>query len=67
MPRDPHNPFDDQAVGLATLGTVFFATTTGLGVGAFVAEPLAGGITGGALGILAGVLLVPALMRDWRD
>lgn len=67
MARDPYNPFDDKAVGLAMLGTVFFSTTTGLGVGAFVAAPAAGGICGATVGILAGVFLVPALMRDWRD
>lgn len=67
MPRDPHNPFDDRAVGLAMLGVVFFSTVTGLGVGAFVAAPAVGGICGGIVGIAVGVLLVPALMRDWRD
>ena len=67
MPRDPYNPFDDKAVGLAMLGTVFFSAATGLGVGAFLAEPAIGGLCGGAIGIAAGVVLVPPLMRDWRD
>ena len=67
MPRDPYNPFDDKSVGLAMLGTVFFSSVTGLGIGAFVAEPAVGGLCGGAVGITAGLYLVPALMRDWRD
>ena len=65
--HDPNNPFDDKAVGLAMLGTVFFFAVTGLGVGAFVAAPAIGGICGGVAGIAAGVIVVPALMRDWRD
>ena len=66
-PRDPYNPYNDKAVGLAALGAVFFCAVTGLGVGAFIEEPVAGGLAGGALGIAAGVYVVPALMRDWRD
>ena len=65
--RDPYNPYTEKAVGLATLGAVFFGAVTGLGVGAFVQEPVAGGLAGGVLGIAAGVFVVPALMRDWRD
>lgn len=66
MSRDPRNPFDDRALGVATLGTVFFCTATGLGVGAFVSHPAAGGFTGAIAGIVAAVVLVPLLMRDWR-
>ena len=67
MSRDPRNPFSESAIGLAMLGTVFFCATTGLGIGAFVAAPAIGGIAGLAAGIAAGILLVPPLMRDWRD
>ena len=67
MERDPHNPFDERAVGLAMLGTVFFFAVTGLGVGAFIQSPALGGIGGAALGIAVGVILVPPLMRHWRD
>lgn len=67
MSRDPHNPFSESAIGLAMLGTIFFFATTGLGIGAFVAAPVVGGVAGLGVGIVAGILLVPALMRDWRD
>jgi hypothetical protein len=67
MPRDPHNPYQERTIGLAMLGVVFFFAATGLGVGAFVAEPEIGGICGSALGIAFGVLFVPPLMRDLRD
>jgi hypothetical protein len=49
------------------LGTVFFFVVTGLGVGAFVQSPIIGGLGGGVLGIAVGILLVPPLMRHWRD
>src|SRR5437899_12390772 len=65
MARDPHNPFDEKAVGLAALGAVFFFAVTGLGIGAFLGVPAAGGVAGAALGIVAAVALVPPLVRDW--
>jgi hypothetical protein len=63
---NPTNPYGDKAIGLAVLSSVVFCTTTGLGVGAFVGEPLIGGVAGGVTGIVSGVALIPALMRDWR-
>ena len=58
---------DDTRSPQPFLGAVFFLTTTGLGIGAFVQAPAVGGICGAAAGILAAIVLVPALMRDWRD
>lgn len=67
MSRDPYNPFDDKALGLAMMGSIFFGAATGIGIGVFVKEPAIGGLIGGALGIIVGVWAIPALMRDLRD
>lgn len=67
MERDPHNPFDDRALGLAMLGTIIFCAASGTGVGVFFQQPEIGGLIGGALGIVIGILLIPTLMRDWQD
>jgi hypothetical protein len=66
-PRDPYNPFDDRAVSRAMLFTIVVFAATGAGVGVFFEQPAIGAIIGGAAGILLAALLVPKLMRDWRD
>jgi hypothetical protein len=66
-PNDPYNPYSDRALGLATLGTILFCTGSGAGVGVFLAQPAIGAMIGCLLGIVLGVLLIPSLMRDWRD
>lgn len=63
---DPREQFDERAAGLAMLGTIFFFVVVGVGVGVFVEQPVAGGIAGGVLGVLAGLWLVPRLLRDWE-
>jgi len=65
--RDPHNPFSEKDLGLAMMGMIFFCAASGLGLGVFLQRPVAGGLIGGALGILVGLWLVPALLRDWHD
>ena len=67
MPRDPHNPFDDRAMGLAMLGTILFCVASGAGVGVFFQQPEIGALAGGVVGILLGLWLLPGLMRDWQD
>jgi hypothetical protein len=67
VPRDPYNPFDEKALGLAILGTILFCAASGAGVGVFFQAPELGGIAGGLIGIIVGLLLVPGLMRDWHD
>jgi hypothetical protein len=54
-------------MGLAMLGVIVFCTASGTGVGVFFQAPEVGGIIGGVCGIMLGLLLVPGLMRDWRD
>lgn len=66
-PRDPYNPFDERALGLGMMGVIFFCAVTGLGLGVFLEQPAAGGLVGGALGIVVGLWVIPALMRDWHD
>lgn len=67
MSRDPQNPFDDNALGLAMLGMIIFCAASGAGVGVFFQEPEAGGLIGGTTGLVLGLWLVPSLMRDWKD
>ncbi|MEJ7875165.1 MAG: hypothetical protein WKF62_00780 [Solirubrobacterales bacterium] len=67
MGRDPYNPSDDRALGLAVLGAIAFCAASGTGVGVFLQAPALGGIAGGVVGIIVGLLVVPGLMRDWRD
>lgn len=56
---------DERAEGLAMLGTILFCVVVGGGVGIFFEQPLIGAIGGAVFGILAGLLLVPRLLRDW--
>lgn len=67
MTRDPHNPFTERAIGLALLGTILFCAASGAGIGVFLQEPELGGLVGGAVGLVAGIWLIPPLMRDWLD
>ena len=67
MSRDPYNPYDEKQMGLAMLGVIVFCAASGTGVGVFFQAPEIGGMIGGAVGILAGLIVVPGLMRDWRD
>jgi hypothetical protein len=66
MFRDPHKPFDDRSAGVAMLCSVGFCAVTGIGIGVFFKHPEIGGLIGAALGILVGLWLVPALLRDWH-
>ena len=66
-PRDPSNPFSERDLGLAMMGMIFFCAASGLGVGVFLHQPIAGGLVGGLLGIVLGIWLIPALFRDWGD
>lgn len=45
-------------------GTIFCALVIGIGVGAFVGEPLAGALIGAGAGIVFGVWVVPNLLRN---
>lgn len=54
-------------MGLAMLGVILFCTASGAGVGVFFQAPEIGGIVGGMVGIIIGLIVVPGLMRDWRD
>jgi hypothetical protein len=67
LAKDPNNPYDDRAMGLAMLGVIVFCAASGTGVGVFFQAPEIGGIIGGVCGIILGLVLVPGLMRDWRD
>jgi len=64
--RDPRNPFDDRAMGLAMLGTILFCAATGAGIGVFFEQAAIGAIAGGVVGIVAGRPLLAGLLRDWR-
>lgn len=65
MSGEEEEVFNERAAGLAMMGAVLFSTVVGLGVGAFVEEPLICGVAGTLFGILLGYWLVPRLMRDW--
>jgi len=65
--RDPYNPYEDKQMGLAMLGVIVFGFASGLGVGVFFEAPEIGGIAGGVVGIIVGLIVVPGLMRDWKD
>lgn len=67
MTRDPHNPYDEKQMGLAMLGVILFCAASGIGIGVFFEAPGVGGIIGGVVGIIIGLIVVPGLMRDWRD
>ena len=67
MARDPYNPHNDKALGLAVLAAIVFCAASGTGVGVFFQAPAVGGLAGGVVGIIVGLLVVPGLMRDWRD
>lgn len=67
MTRDPYNPYDDKQMGLAMLGVIVFCAASGTGVGVFFQAPEIGGFVGGVVGIILGLIVVPGLMRDWRD
>lgn len=67
LDHDPYNPFSEKSQGLATLGTLFFCVSSGTGIGVFFEKPEIGALAGGVIGILAGVFLLPALLRDWED
>lgn len=45
-------------------GTIFCSLVIGIGVGAFVAEPLAGALIGAAAGIILGIWVVPNILRN---
>lgn len=66
-PRDPTNPFDERAIARATILTIVVCAATGAGIGVFFAQPAIGAIAGGVVGIVIGALLVPRLLRDWRE
>ncbi len=67
MGHDPYNPYDDKQMGLAMLGVIVFCAASGTGVGVFFQAPEIGAIVGGMIGIIVGLIVVPGLMRDWRD
>ena len=67
MDHDPNNPFSEKAQGTATLGTLFFCVTSGAGIGVFLEKPEIGALMGGFVGILVGIFVLPALLRDWGD
>ena len=67
MTRDPYNPYDDKQMGLAMLGVILFCVASGIGIGVFFEAPEIGGFAGGVVGIVLGLIVVPGLMRDWRD
>jgi hypothetical protein len=64
--RDPEQPIDHRAAGLAMLGCVLFCAATGMGIGVFMRSPVIGALIGGAAGIGVGVWLVPGLLRELR-
>ena len=45
-------------------GTIFCSVVIGIGVGAFLIQPLAGALIGGAVGICFGIWVVPNLLRN---
>ncbi len=49
------------------LGTIIFCAASGTGVGVFFEAPELGGFTGGVIGIVIGLVVVPGLVRDTRD
>lgn len=57
----------DPRVGRAAWGAAFYCTVTGVGVGAFVGEPLAGTVVGAVLSVPAAAWLAPAWVREQRD
>jgi hypothetical protein len=56
---------DERAAGLTMIGTILFGTATGAGIGVFVEAPEVGAMVGTAVGIVAGLVVVPGL-RDYR-
>ncbi|HEY8466149.1 MAG TPA: hypothetical protein VIL04_05040 [Solirubrobacterales bacterium] len=67
MTRNPYEPPTERTLGLAALGTIALCAATGAGVGVFLREPELGAIAGGVAGIVLSVLVVPRLLRDWRE
>ncbi|MEA2348879.1 MAG: hypothetical protein QOG62_2666 [Thermoleophilaceae bacterium] len=49
------------------LSSIFFCTSTGAGVGVFFQSPAFGALGGAVVGIVLGLLVVPGLVRDWRN
>lgn len=67
MTRSPYEPPNERALGLAALGTIVLCAASGAGVGVFLREPELGALAGGAAGIVLSVLVIPHLLRDWRE
>lgn len=57
----------EKRMGLVMLGTVVFCVASGGGIGVFFEAFEIGVIAGGIVGIIAGLLIVPGLMRDYAD
>ena len=62
---DPYHEYDERAAGRMMLGTIVFGVVIGTGVGVFYEQPWIGAAIGAAIGIVAGLWLVPRLLRDW--
>jgi hypothetical protein len=67
LPPDPHDHHHERSLTGAVVGTVLFCAATGAGIGVFWREPAIGAVVGGLAGIVLGVWLIPALMREWGD
>jgi hypothetical protein len=67
MDHDADNRSENRAKGVMMLGTIAFCAATGAGVGVFLARPALGALIGSAIGIVAGIWLVPGLFDDQHD
>jgi hypothetical protein len=67
LPPDPYDRHDQRSLTGPLIGAVLFCAATGAGIGVFWREPAIGAAVGAFVGIVLGIWLIPALMREWGE